>query len=172
MGVLRDFIDRAEEEAENAVEATGDFISGVGRDVEREVSNAVDYLGNFGGAPGDPVEIDPAKVEKRFDREAQNLLAEIQADESISDITREELVTQVREDILDVDLSSSGFGDVQNILDDTRSTLEAARKGDADKFRSRQATESRFESLRDQPARQQLFLSEGMRSTGRNILGV
>lgn len=172
-GDVRDFVKRESENAtsnggivSDIVDAPGEVIS----DIEREVFNGMDYLGNFTEAPGSPNTPDPNKIENRIVNDAKDLLSQINSDETISDVTRNELTAQIEEGVLNPDLSETGnFGEAENIIEDAKSTFSAAKEGEAEKFVSRQAVESRFETIQDRPGRQQTFLFEGIVNQKNNL---
>lgn len=79
-----------------------------------------------------------------------SLLKEIQDDKEISDVTRQELITQLGTD--------------NSTLGATRKRLLAAQEGIEPIFKSRQQSQRMFEQLTDMPGRRQTILSAGRKS--------
>jgi hypothetical protein len=77
-------------------------------------------------------------------KQAENMRRDILSDQGIDHITRRELLGDLHE----AGSSTKGLKRVQR-------TLGQARAGEGDKFRSRQATQQMFKTMREQPGHRQ-----------------
>jgi len=115
----------------------------------------------MGGRPGGFKGKKTSPLEGR----AETLRKEIQEDTAISDITRQELLSQITTENISIDPARASFlqgGEILKpiaILKKARETLDEARLGQDPKFIARQQRSTRRRLLADQPGRGQTILN-------------
>lgn len=97
--------------------------------------------------------IDKREEKAARSRRQNSLLTGIRKDETISDITRQELL-----------LSVEGGSPSDRALDIASSIFSKAKEGIEDKFKSRQAIQATFETMFDQPGRRQTIAASSNRN--------